>query len=474
MKLVFRIPRQAAADDGAITAPPPLDPFGTWLKRQSPELNWDWHYLRFIREKLDAVTRGDLTRLMIFLPPQHGKSQMCTVRYPVYRLHENPKLRIAVCSYNQQHANRFSRASRGMAMNLFPLSRESYSVREWFTHQGGFLRSVGIGGGLTGTPVDLGIIDDPIKDRQDADSEVRRDNIWDWYTETFYTRLQPKAPIILIQTRWHQDDLAGRILNSPDAKRWEVVSLPAEAKADDPLGRQIGEPLCPARFDAEELQRRRKILGAAYSALYGQDPVAEGGELVKRPGISQLVPYAPVYAIRVRYWDKAATEGAGCYSVGVLMARDNRGVFFVEDVVRGQWSIGQRDDVILATTRLDKSRYGYVQTVVEQEPGSGGLESAQATVKLLAGYHVTLDKVTGDKTLRMCPFASQAEAGNVRTVQSEWTQEWIEELVAFPRGKYRDQADATSGAFNWLSQQATESTIDVGGNDTLQLVNQSF
>jgi predicted phage terminase large subunit-like protein len=434
--------------------------FGVWLEHVSPDWRWDWSHLKYVRGKLSAVARGEVNRLAIFLPPQHGKSSLATVRYPVWRLEREPGLRVAVACYNQTHANRFSRRSLGIAKTRgIRLDPKRQAVDEWETATGGGLRAVGVGSGITGNPVDLLIIDDPVKSREEAESEAYRERCWDWYADDLYTRLQPGAAIVLIMTRWHLDDLAGRILGGPGAEDWEVVNLPAEAEAGDPLGREPGEALCPERFDAAALADRRRVLGPSYYALYQQRPVPREGGMVKREWLSHAVPAVPAGCQFVRYWDKAGTAGGGDYTAGVLMGRDHLGIFYVADVVHGQWAAVDRERIILATAGSDRATYGTVRVVIEQEPGSGGKESAESTIRALAGYVVTADRPTGDKGIRLEPFAAQAGAGNVRLVTAPWNREYIEELTTFPAARHDDQVDATAGAFNLLAGVPTSDRL---------------
>lgn len=425
--------------------------FARWLSAVSPGWSWQWPYLAYIRSYLDKLTRGEIHRLMLFLPPRHGKSEMVTVRYPVWRLEREPGARVIIAAYNQTLAEKFSRKSRKIARTRFALNEERTATEDWETAQGGGMRAVGVGGGITGQGGDLIIIDDPVKSREEAESQVYRDRVWDWFTDDLYTRLEPGAAMVLIQTRWHQDDLAGRILASDTGKEWTVVSLPAEAEAGDPLGRQIGEALCPERFDSGALQQVRSVLGSySYNALYQQRPRPREGGMFKREWFP-IVDAAPIQARRARYWDKAASTD-GDYTVGVLMSRTDDGIYYVEDVVRGQWSPFQRQQIELQTAQMDGAG---VQVWVEQEPGSGGKESAMLSVRRLAGFTVHVDRVTGDKAVRAMPYAAQCEAGNVKLVRGAWNRDYIDEMCAFPNGAHDDQVDASSGAFNKLTMRAS-------------------
>lgn len=400
---------------------------------------------------------------MITVPPRHGKSEMTTIRYATWRLERNPEMRVIIGAYNQTLANKFSRKARRIAESRMSLSRDRTAVEDWETTAGGGLRAVGVGAGITGQGGDLIIIDDPVKNREEANSETYRNKVWDWYTDDLYTRLEPGGSIILIMTRWHEDDLGGRILDSKEADQWVIVRLPAEAETkteqdtfnerynlplgkSEPLGRKPGAALCPERFDLAALRRIRNVLGNSYYALYQQRPTAPEGGMFKRQWF-EIVAGTPAQAKRVRYWDKAGTADGGAFTCGVLLAMID-GQFFIEDIVRGQWSAFKRENVIKQTAEIDGPA---VEIWVEQEPGSGGKESAENTIRNLAGFVVRADRVTGDKVTRAEPFAAQAEAGNVKLKKASWNRGYLDRLITFPDGTYKDDTDATSGAFNKLA-----------------------
>jgi predicted phage terminase large subunit-like protein len=200
----------------------------------------------------------------------------------------------------------------------------------------------------------------------------------------------------------------------------------------------------------------------AWAGQYQGTPRAPEGNCFKRAWFP-LVDSAPYKAHRVRYYDRAASEGHGDFTVGILMARTEDGIYYVEDMVRGQWSSGTRDAIIRQTAERDALRYNHtVQTWVEQEPGSSGKDSALAAVRLLAGYPIRADKVTGSKEVRADPFAAQAEAGNIRLVRGPWNSAYLDELTSFPNGAHDDVIDASSGAFGKLAL-----TRSVGGQRIL-------
>ena len=425
-------------------------PLAVWLRAVTPAYKWGWYYLKYLMDKLDQITSGETRRLMIMMPPRHGKTALVTVRYPVWRMERQPGLRVIVAAYNQVLANKFSRMSRGIAKARLGLHDDRRAVEEWQTQTGCWYRAVGVGGGITGMGADLIIIDDPIKSREEAQSAAYRDKVWGWYTNDLYTRLEPGGAIVLVMTRWHEDDLAGRILASDSAGEWVVVRLPALAEDGDPLGRPVGEALNAERYPVDELERIRVVLGTwAFEALYQQRPMPPEGGLFRRDWLARVIDSVPAQVeARVRYWDKAATAGAGDYTAGVRMSVAD-GIYYIEDVVRGRWSSGERDRIILQCAQTDPPD---TRIYLEQEPGSSGVDSVNALIRTLAGYPVFADRVTGSKILRAEPLAAQAEAGNVVIVRGSWIAEFLDELLVFPAGTHDDQVDAASGAFAALAR----------------------
>lgn len=427
-----------------------LDPFEDWLQDTAPDSwKWRWQYQQYIQAHLEQLTAGHLDRLMLFLPPRHGKSEMVTIRYPVWRIEREPTTRVIIGAYSQTLANRFSRRARKIARERIELDQERTAAEEWETAAGGGMRAAGVGAGVTGMGGHLIVIDDPVKSREEANSAAYREKVWNWYRDDLYTRLEPGGAIVLIMTRWHEDDLAGRILASEDEASWTVVSLPAIAEGDDLLGRAEGEALCPERYDLDALARIRTVLGNSWYALYQQRPQAPEGEFFQRHWF-EIVPAVPNdLEDAVRFWDKASSVD-GDFTAGVLIGR-KRGIYYVLDVVRGQWIGADREKVIRQTAELDAQREVRVVIGVEQEGGSGGKDSAQATIQNLAGYPVYAEHPTGDKATRAEPFQAQCMAGNVKLLRGPWVPGYLTELTGFPTGRYDDQVDGSSGAFNRLA-----------------------
>lgn len=423
---------------------------------------------------------------MIFAPPQHGKSELVSVRLPAYWLGKRPSDPVILSSYGATLAEGKSRAARDIVESheykalfgdLGPSEIESVetrpdsrSVKRWQLaqpHRGSML-AVGVGGPVTGHGALLGIIDDPFENWEQAQSETYRDKVWEWWRGTFRTRIWEGGAIILIMTRWHEDDLAGRLL-SQQPGQWTVLRLPAVAEtqeerdendrhmgrpagAADPLGRAPGEALSPQRFSAQELEAIRADVGTmVFAAEYQGAPRAPEGNMFKRH-MFPLVDALPSTVWRVRYWDKAASIKKGSkFSAGVRLSISPEGRVTIEDVVRGQWTTHERRKVMKQTAELDAQQFGGKHMVVvhiEQEPGSSGLDSVNDEIRMLAGYPVFADPPTGNKDVRLTPFQAQAQAGNVQLLRGHWNSDYIDEMAAIPNGVYRDQADATSGAYN--------------------------
>jgi predicted phage terminase large subunit-like protein len=433
--------------------------FREWNERVTPTWRWDWQHVVVLQETLDKVLSGEIEKLIIQEPPRHGKSETATVRFPCYALECDPTMRVIIGAYNTTLAAKFGRKARKVAESTgLPLADDRAAADDWETSKGGGVRSVGVGAGITGSGGDLIIIDDPVKSREEAESETYRDAVWDWYTNDLYTRREPGAKMIVIMTRWHEDDLVGRILASDDAPNWTVLTLPALAEPNDPLGRPEGAALCPERYDEKALADIRLVMGEyAFGALYQQRPSPRTGNMFPRDKV-EIIDAIPAGATkRVRYWDKAGTKDGGKYSAGVRMSYIpmgsvvGQGTIIIEDVVRGQWAADERNAVMQQTAKMD---HGCPQKV-EQEPGSGGKESAEFSVKLLAGSSVTVDRVTGDKVTRADPLSSQWKVGNVKLLRGDWNKAYLDEMEKAPNGTYVDQMDSSSGAFNHLVLGAT-------------------
>lgn len=416
-------------------------------------------HLSLLNRKLTDVLAGRCRRLIVSMPPRHGKSELVSKYFPALYLGTWPDRRVILTSYEAGFAANWGRKVRDLTEEYghsyfgLRVRSDSSAADRWdLAGESGGMSTAGVGGPLTGKGADLFIVDDPIKNSEEANSETIRLKQWDWFGSTAYTRLEPGGAAVVMATRWHLDDLSGKLIEDMRAggERWDVLNLPALAEENDPLGREPGAALWPARYPRERLEEIRKAIGSYwFSALYQGRPQPQGGGFFRYAWYEKrFVDAAPVYAERVRYWDTAGTEGGGDFTAGVRVARGPDGVFYVEDVVRGQWSPHRRNLEIRATAGRDGPG---VEVWLEREAGVGGTDRSLDTLKVLAGYDAHAEPVTGSKTDRAEPFSSQSEAGNVRVLRGDWNRDWLNELCEFPFGKHDDQVDATSGAFNKLA-----------------------
>ena len=315
--------------------------------------------------------------------------------------------------------------------------------------------SVGLGGAITGEGADLLLIDDVVKNRKEADSKTVRDAIWDEWTATLLTRLHPGGRIILIMTRWHEDDLAGRILKEAEetGEKWEIINLPCEAEENDPLGREFGEPLWAERYDEEWLKKKKKAVGSRdWQALYQQNPKPSEEEQMFKREWFEIVSDYPRDARAVRYWDLAATEAKPGkdpdYTAGGKVAEKD-GIYYIVDIRRTRATPKKVEDLVLQTAEIDGKR---IVIHMEQEPGSSGVNTIDHyRRKVLNGYTFYGDKKTSNKIERAAPVSASAEAGNVKIVRGSWNKDFLDEIEIFPRGKHDDTVDVVTGAITMLN-----------------------
>lgn len=411
-----------------------------------------------IAQKLEAVARGEIKRLMIFTPPRHGKSELVSVRFPAWFLGNNPDLRMIGTSYAATLAERFS----GQARNQFndhrwpygvALATETKSKASWDIsgYRGGYI-AAGVGGAITGSGAHVFLIDDPVKNAEDAQSEAKRESTWDWYTSTAYTRLEEDAAIVLVMTRWHEDDLAGRLLAEMKSggEQWEILSLPAVAEANDALGREPGQALWPEKYNEKQLAGIQRTVGTqTWISLYQQRPTAEEGAMFKRKWFENRPQTYPDGLRWVRYWDLAAsTKTSADYTASAAVALDGEGNLWIRDMIRGRWEWPDAKKVMQTTMRAEP----HTRHIVEQAlHGLAALQDLRRdrTLAAIPMKGVVVDK---DKVSRAMAWADRAEAGKVRLVQGPWIAEFLDEVCSFPNAAHDDQVDTVSGGIRDLAR----------------------
>ena len=414
------------------------------------------------------------SRLIISMPPQEGKSQRASRRFPLWCLTQNNELRIAIASYESNVARRWGRAIRdditthGKELDL-TVRADLAAQHEWALegHEGG-VYTAGIGGALTGRPVDLLIIDDPIKDREQADSDTYRERAWDWWTDTALTRLAPGAPVILILTRWHADDLAGRLLAAEDGKDWKVINIPAEADhrpekgETDPLGRTPGEFMESARRRTITQWAKRKIASGArtWASLYQGRPSPDEGGVFP----AEWTRYsAPLWTVQpdsahmvpgigrddhelVQSWDLAFKDTKSSdYVVGQVWLRVGVNAYLL-DQVRARLNFSASCQAIKDMS----AKWPQAVAKFVEDKANG-----PAVMNALSSQMVGLIPIEpeGSKYARASAVSPLVESGNVHLPTADLlpgVEELLEEARNFPNSAHDDTVDAFSQAVNRL------------------------
>jgi predicted phage terminase large subunit-like protein len=395
-------------------------------------------------QHLEALEAREINRLAVFMPPQHGKSTHVSQLLPSWWLGRRPTDSVVLASYAATLAESHSRRARGFLSHPswpFPgvaIADDSAAVGLWSTGSGGSLRAVGVLGGLTGHGADLAVVDDPVKDREEADSELRREAVWTWFNEVLMTRLRPNAAVLLTMTRWHEDDLGGRVLDGPGGGEWTVLSLPALAEEDDPLGRAEGDALWPERYGTDELETRRVSQGSrSFAALYQQSPTSAEGGTFKRAWLEGRYETLPEELHVVVGVDASFGKGVGSdYSALVTVGTDGTR-FFVLDTERGRWEFNT------LVERIKRVAREYHPAAVLVEDAAAG-QSAIQELHRESDLPVVAVKPQGSKLARAESVSPLLEAGRVLfpSVNPPWKDELVEELASFPSGKHDDQVDA--------------------------------
>lgn len=395
---------------------------------------------RLIAEKLEAVAAGEIKRLMICMPPRHGKSELASRRFPAWYLGRDPGKQIIAASYNSDLANDFGREVRNIVasfefQSLFPveLAQDSKAANRWHTSGGGMYVAAGVGTAITGRGADVLLIDDPFKDRQEADSELKRKSVWDWYTSTAYTRLMPGGAVVVINTRWHDDDLSGRLLLAQEhgGDQWDVLSLPAIS--DDVA-------LWPDWYPMERLEQIRSVLPARdWNALYQQNPVPEDGEFFKTAWFGEYEK--PPTGLRIYgASDYAVTDGDGDYTAHGVFGLDAAQNLYILDWWRGQTAadvwIERFCDLIAEHQPLCWfGESGPIRRAVEPFMRARMIQrNAMCRVEWLASIN--------DKPTRARSFQAMASMGKVLIPKrAAWLGDLMNELLRFPAGRNDDCVD---------------------------------
>ena len=443
-----------------------------YIENNEPKYMAGWVH-KDICQRLENFSRdveeGKSPRLMLFMPPRHGKSLIASVNFPAWHLGKNPDHEIIACSYSSSLAMQFSRKVRAQVrrstyQKTFKetrLDKSSQSAEQWVTTKEGGYVAAGVGGSITGKGAHILIIDDPVKNREEAESETTQENNYDWYTSTAYTRLAPGGGVLIILTRWHDADLAGKLLDhaKKGGDQWEVVSYPAIALEDEKY-RKKGEALHLDRYDIDALHRIKRALPPRdWEALYQQQPVSDEGDYFRRDDFKYYdteeldLETCTVY----QAWDLAiGQKEQNDYSVGVTLALDQRDNYYVVDVTRGRW-----DGMELVERILD--------FYVKWEPQIVGIEKGHINMALGPFIKKRIEErrlhkmyinelATGrrDKVLRARAIQGRLQQGKLFFPRDkDFTGPLETEMLRFPNGVHDDQIDALA----WLGLMMTDYNV---------------
>lgn len=417
-----------------------------------------------------AVTGEGPRRVIVTMPPRHGKSSLVSYATPTWFLNTFPERKVGLASYEADFASewghRVREAIREHQQWLRVRLDPSFSSRSaWYTTAGGGMFTAGVGGPFTGRGFDLLIVDDPIKNAQDAHSETVRERLWAWWQTTALTRLEPDGVAIVLMTRWHEEDLVGRLMRAElegTGERWRVINLPALAEpsdeAPDLLRRHEEEPLWPTRYDGARLRQIRAAVGAyAWAALFQGRPAPAGGGIFKRKWLRfyDTLPASRDVHEWLQSWDLSFKGGgAGSFVVGQVWARVGADRYLVDQVRR-------RMDFVetIAAVRAMSERWPTARTKLIEDAANGPAVVSTLRRELVGLIPV---KPEGSKEARAHSVVPEFESGNVLLPTSgsaSWVDDFVAELLAFPSGAADDQVDACVQALRRFSEAANTVTM---------------
>lgn len=407
---------------------------------------------RVLTDAIGQAEKGDDARVLVEMPPGFGKSSVSSIALPCYALSRNPTWEVVLVSAEASLATKWSRDVRRLiGENEIPgvmLSSNSQAMTEWETSSGGSLIARGVGGQITGRRARLMIIDDPVRNLSDAHSKVQRDVLWDTWQSVLKTRLRPGSAVVVVMTRWHEDDLAGRLLASGG---WTRVRVPALAEEGDVLGRAVGEPLIsPQREETPEQalarwdQTRAEVGPYIWDALYQQRPAPPGGSVFKSDWWNTMAPPATFDRV-VTSWDLTFGSETGDYVVGQVWGQVKADLWLL-DQVRGRWTFNEQIKQIQALA----VRWPDATAHLIEKAAAGG-PAIETLNRDVAGL-IPIPTNRGSKEIRAIAVAPMVEAGNVHLpAEASWLDEFHSELAGFPKSApHDDQVDALSQALDWL------------------------
>jgi len=420
---------------------------------------------------LDQVIDGTIKKIMIFWPPQHGKSQVVSRHFPAYLFGKIPTAQYVGCSYSADLAEEFNRDTqriiKGEAyQTIFPgltiggrgvANNSKFEILKDGKFTGGVYRCAGVCGPISGKPLDFGSIDDPIKSVLEAQSQTYRDRLWEWWIGELSARLHNQSRLIFTCTRWHEDDLAGRILAREDG--WKIFVLPG-IKEDDRIydklyppemrlptsdSRAIGEALWPKKHSAEKFAITKKNSERLFASMIQQRPAPTAGNMIKREWIKFFNPDTQQLRFEkiIQSWDCAFEGNASSDYVACTVWGKSGANLCLLYMTRGKWNFGET----IANIRRVSTMFPGSEKLIERKAnGSAAINTLQREIPGI----IPID-VSDTKEKRVYAASFIFESGNVYfPINRKWTEETIEELITFPNGRHDDIVDTCTQAINRL------------------------
>lgn len=466
--------------------------FSHFLGYSNPKYELEWFH-RVIAEHCQMLLEGKIKNLMVFVPPQHGKSEIISRNFPAWALGRDPDLKIASCSYAADLSEQFSRSVQRIIespeyQEIFPDTYLSTSLKakndprtyiknvDFFETVGhrGFFKAVGVGGPLTGTPVDIAIIDDPVKDAAEAYSLTYRQKVWEWYNTVLTTRLHNHSRQLFIMTRWHEDDLAGRILKA-EADEWKVLAIPAICEKENDGGlsnRKVGEALWASHHSVQKLIKQKNRSPREFSALYQQHPVIEGGNIVKRDWFQHigyqefkaLHGFQPInFYLDTAYDKKSQQKSVDNDPSGIIAAtKVGRDIY----IIHGTKFYKEMPDMLRFLPEY-MAQWGNKTSRLCIEPKASGKSVAQMLRDQTDLNVMFTETPTDSKEVRLRAVSPKVECGRVFLVDGAWVEDFLDEVCGFPSQPHDEYVDILGYAINDLSRDDGDNLTDAELEDIL-------
>ena len=457
--------------------------FHTFLNYCNPLYDRHWFHT-LIAQKCQELLEGKIKKMMLFVPPQHGKTEIVSRLFPAFAFGKNPNFKIVGCSYSSDLAGSISRSVQrymdsdeysSLFPNTFLAGRNNRATSHGYlrnvdvfepVNSTGFYKAVGVATGFTGTPADIAIIDDPVKDAIEAYSSTYRERVWEWYVNVLLTRLHNDSKQLLIMTRWHDDDLAGRILKH-EGDEWEVVIFPAiKENNNNPLDiRQIGESLWEDKHSLEKLRKMEKISPRTFSSLYQQRPTIDGGNIIKSEWFGKIgkndfdLLYSRFGKPAMHFFaDTAYTDKNSNDPTGVMAAVKIENKLYIPNAIKVRKEFPELCRFLPEWINSNGSDW---RSTLRVEPKANGLSVIQQLRKD-TGLNITQTSSPKDsKETRLWANSGIIECGSVVLVDGAWNDEFIDEICGFPAKKHDEYVDLLCYAIDFFIKDEKPRGIEV-------------